>query len=414
MKYKKVLTPDGFNDCLDIHFAYTNEIKMKLHNIFTSYGYNGIKTPTLEFFEVFNNKGSMSPENIFKFIDNDGEVLALRPDITPSIARITAKNFDDKKIPFRFCYIDNSFAMKRANEGRLRELTQAGVELIGINSVESDSEVILLAINALLESGINSFKIDIGNVNFLQGILLDLKLDSKQIETIENLIINREFFDVSNYISDFNIDSTYKEFLNNLQMFKGDYKIIENAKKYAKNIISKEALDRLFEVYKFLEDSGVGEFINFDLSMIGRFDYYTGIIFYGYTENVDFSIIDGGRYDNLIANFGVDLPAVGFSIKVNELVEILFKQNNIALSRETHTLVSFSKDGRSMALQTINKLREDGLVFELSLFNDIDKSKEYAKNNGFGGILYFKDDDKVDIINIKTNEIDEVNISDLL
>lgn len=415
MKYKKILTPDGFDDCLHINFTHKNNIEVKLHNVFNSYGFNRIKSPALEYIDVFNNKGSMNLKDIFKFIDKDGEILALKPDITPSIARIVANNFNENEIPYRLCYIDNTFAQKRNYHGKAREITQAGVELIGIDSIKSDSEIILLAINSLLEAGLSNFKIEIGNVKFLQGILSDLNLHDDQVEVIQELIIKGDFAQVSNYINSIEncLEDIYIEFFDNLFLFNGQYELIEKAKKYAKNETSLLALDRLLSIYEFLVDAGVSEYVNFDLSMIGHFDYYTGLIFHGYTKGIEYSIIDGGRYDNLINNFGIDLPAIGFAIKVDGLLSGIYKQNINEFSKNTDTLISYENVGRIFALNTAQELRNDGAVVEFSLFDQLEQTIEYAKNNNFGGILHFKNDKIVQVIDIN-GDTKDVHISELL
>lgn len=414
MKYRKILTPDGFNDSLELEFAFKNDVLVKLHRIFNSYGYSRISTPTLEYLDVFNNKGSMDSKNIFKFIDKDGEILALRPDITPSIARIVSNNYDEQNVPYRLCYIENTFAQNRNYQGKSREITQAGVELIGLNTTDSDSEIILLAINCLLSNGLDDFKIEIGNVKFLQGCILDLGLTDNEKDELQKLIIKGNYAEVSNFINCLEIKKSQKSFFNNLFTYTGDINILFNAKKYAMNQISLSAIDRLIEIHKFLDDAGVSKYVCYDLSLIGHFDYYTGLIFHGYTKSVGSSILDGGRYDRLIENFGTYMPSVGFAIKANGLIDGLLKQNKLIIDRSSHTLISYNEFTRKLALQTASFLREDNGVYELSLFNDIDKTIEYAKNNGFGGVLNFKHVDFVEIIDLNNDTSNVIPISELM
>ena len=183
MIIKKLHTPEGVKDYLPSECILKTKIENNVSKVFKSFGYVPVKSPTFEYSDVFDNKGSVSDQNLYRFVDRDGSILTLRSDMTPAIARIVATTYSDKKMPIRLSYIENLFRHTVNYQGKLNEFTQAGVELIGAHSISADVEVLVMAIKAILSSGVKNFKIDLGHSNFLKGVLeemfLKLGLDGK-------------------------------------------------------------------------------------------------------------------------------------------------------------------------------------------------------------------------------------------
>ena len=163
----KIYTPDGVQDILVDDCYQKRELEQKLRNLFRSCGFNEIEPPSIEFYDVFDSESSgIMQENMFKFFDQQGRILVLRPDITVPVARITATKYKDAVYPLRFSYIGNVYRYNDYGGGKQNEFTQAGVEILGVNTPESDAEVISIAVQALKTSGLESFQIDIGQVDF--------------------------------------------------------------------------------------------------------------------------------------------------------------------------------------------------------------------------------------------------------
>lgn len=396
----KMLTPSGFRDYLEAEFHHKRHIENIIADVFRKHGYRQITSPMLEYVEVFENKGSVQ-RDIFKFIDSDGKILALRSDMTPPIARIVSTNFDETRTPIRLSYIESTFQSARKYQGKEKEFTQAGVELIGVKSIESDAEILALSIKSILKTGLQEFKVDIGNVNFLQGIIEEINLAEDESIKLQKAIIKGDFVSSEKMTKNLSIDEGLKYLLSNLPLFSGDIKILEKARQFTKN---KKSLDSLLEIeslYKALEEYDLLDYIKIDLSMIGHFDYYTGLIIHGYTKHVGYPILNGGRYDTLIENFGVSLPAVGFSIKVNELMQALFIENDNMTDKSKDILIIYTKNSRKSAVTLAENLRDDDFVVHFSLFlDDIEENKKYAKTNGISKILLVKDDKDVEEINL--------------
>lgn len=138
--------------------------------MFRSYGYYEIETPIVEFYDVFISEDEITPqETMFKFFDKEGRILVLRPDMTIPTARVAATKYKDADYPLKFSYIGNTFKYNEVGGGKQKEFTQAGIEIIGVNTPEADAEVIAAAIDCVKASGLENFQIDIGQVEFLKA-----------------------------------------------------------------------------------------------------------------------------------------------------------------------------------------------------------------------------------------------------
>lgn len=398
----KLHTPEGVKDYLPYECAFKSEIEKKVGEIFNSYGYKAVKSPTFEYMEVFDGKGSVHPRQTYKFVDRSGDVLALRSDMTPSIARIASTAYSEKDVPMRFSYIDNSFRYNEDYQGKLREFTQAGVELIGINSVQADAEVIAVAIKSLISAGVKEFLVDIGHIGFFEGIFEEANFDNEIREEIQKHIIKKEFAEVEEIANKAVVSANLRELFSSLAFLTGGFEIIEVAEKMVNNEKSKSALKRLSEIYEILKNYGFEKYVKFDLSVIGHLDYYTGIIFRGYAFGTGFSIIDGGRYDKLTGYFGAEMPAVGFAIKINQIMNALVARNNAYEIKGNDMLVVYSEKNIKKAYVIAEIYRAKGFKVENSFLGcDIEKNKEYARKNGIKIILF-----------VDENSVKEINLSD--
>jgi capsular exopolysaccharide synthesis family protein len=168
----KIYTPEGVQDILANECFFKRNLEDKIRKVFRSSGFYEVETPIVEFYDAFlAEDGITAQETMFKFFDQQGRILVLRPEITIPIARLAATKFKDVSHPLRFSYIGNTFNYKELGGGKQKEFTQAGVELLGINSPEADAEIIATAIKAVKVSGLENFQIDIGQVDFFKGLM---------------------------------------------------------------------------------------------------------------------------------------------------------------------------------------------------------------------------------------------------
>ena len=149
---QKLHTPEGVRDIYNRECAIKLALQKKLNTVLHLYGYQDIQTPTFEYFDVFRKEiGSTSIRDLYKFFDREGNILALRPDITPSIARAVATLFETENFPIRLCYAGNTFINHSSYRGRLKENTQLGAELIGVDSIEADAEMLAMVVVPLAD-----------------------------------------------------------------------------------------------------------------------------------------------------------------------------------------------------------------------------------------------------------------------
>ena len=336
-------TPEGVwdhygADCED--YLYTAAlIRRKMR----SYGFDDIRTPSFEFFDVFSGEiGTRPSRELYKFFDKEGNTLTLRPDFTPGVARCAAKYFMDEQEPMRFCYEGSVFSNTSELQGKLKESTQMGAELVCDGSAFADAEMIALLVDSLLTAGLSDFQITVGNVDYFKGLCREAGLEGKQELMLREYISGKNYFAAEELLKDLQVEEKFREQFLRISDFMKNDEEIEEARAQAGNEISANALERLALLYRLLKAYGFEKYISFDLSLLSKYRYYTGVIFRGYTYGVGEPIASGGRYDGLLSHFGKDAPAVGFMIPLDTLVEALRSQHR--LSRPKEEIITLSYD----------------------------------------------------------------------
>ncbi len=325
---KKVI-PEGMRDYTFDECERRREILKTVCDVFLNWGYREIETPTIEFYETFNNNTeSLKEEEMYKFFDNNGRILVLRPDMTVPVARVICTKLKDVSLPTRLFYNANTFRVNESMVGRRNEYIDCGVELIGADERYSDLEVLIISIETLKSIGKEDIKLEIGNVNILKAAMKEMNLNEKEKETLAELINKKSLTALNKFLIDLNLSKEYFQFLSKLPWLFGDYNIIDEAVQLAFSEEIKDSILYLKKVYNTLEELGYGEYITFDLSIVPKLNYYTGVIFNGYIQGISCRVLRGGRYDDLIKGFGRDLAAVGFSVDINSMIDS-FKINNI-------------------------------------------------------------------------------------
>ena len=322
---KKVI-PEGMRDYTFDECKSRREILNLVCDGFLKWGYKEISTPTIEFYETFNDSTeSLKEEDMYKFFDNNGKILVLRPDMTVPVARMISTKLKDLELPARLFYNANTFRVNESMIGRRNEYIDCGIELIGAKEGYSDLEVLIIAMETLKAMGKKEFKLEIGNVQILKMAMEDMNLDSTKREVLAELIDKKSLTTLNNFLTALNLSKEHFDFLARLPWLFGDYSAIDEALGLAFNEKIKESILYLKNIYEVLTELGYGNYITFDLSIVPKLNYYTGIIFNGYIEGVANRVLRGGRYDNLARNFGSDLAAVGFSVDINSIVDYLKK-----------------------------------------------------------------------------------------
>ena len=354
-------TPDGVRDVYGRECSDRKYLADKIHNIFKSFGYEDIETPTFEFFDVFAEEINASDaKQLFKFFDTEGNTLVLRPDFTPSIARCASKVMLENGDPVRVCYEGNTFLNTSNLQGKLKENYNIGVELMNDASVYADAEIIALLIDSLKSIGLSDFQVSVGDADYYKGICEEAGISDETEEKIREAIIGKNYFLAENIMIENNIPEKYKSLIIKVSEFIGSDDALDNAMTLVSNERSLAAVKRLKELYKVLTYYGVEKYVSFDLGILSKFNYYTGVIFSAYTYGVGDAIAKGGRYDNLLGKYGKDAPSIGFSIVLDDLISALYRQN-ININDETDiTTITYTEDTFKDVLAEAKKLRDAG------------------------------------------------------
>lgn len=352
-------------------FLVREELVTKLKNRFTTYGYNQVRTPAFEDYDMYSLvSGTVKTDDMIKVIDSTGQVLVLRPDVTTPIARMAALEENTVSGNLRYFYVLDVF--RQANdESRQKEHTQAGVEWLGENPPEVDAEVIMLAIHTLKDLKFPNFKIEIGHAGYFKELMEQAAFSKQETEQLQTLIQSKNLAEIEPFLNRFSLNEEIKRAIMAIPLLHGDpNQIMKQAKKYVINEDMQATLENLSEVIKLLDMYGARESVSLNLGLINHMNYYTGVIFQGFIDKVGKPILMGGRYDHLGEQFGKTLPAIGFAFHFDLLLQA-YEQNKLdATNMEEDVFQLYYDDShQENALSAACILRNKGyriLTFPLS------------------------------------------------
>jgi len=310
---------------------------------------------------------------MFKVVDDKGQILVLRPDLTMPIARLAASRFQDSPRPLKFSYLSSAFQSKNSQSLSLKEKTQAGVELIGSASLGSDLEMILLLIKTMQKVGVEEPLVDIGHADLINEIFADLKIAEKEKTELRKLLAAKNRVGIKNYLKNIELTEDAAEVLLRLpSLFGAPKKVVKELEKMPLSAETNEALETLDKLFDKLEEFDALKYITFDPMLISRHGYYTGLIFKGYANGYSNLLASGGRYDNLTEKFGVEEPAVGFALEIENLLDYLNRTENFSEDLEKRFLISYEEEGDfRLSYELAEDLRNAGFVAEV--YNGADK-----------------------------------------
>jgi len=311
--------PAGMRDWLPPEAGEKRLLINTLLDNIAQWGYQEISSPLLEYYQVFNkNEAGAGPDNLYKLIERDGSILVLRPEMTIPIARIIGGKMQGNQ-PWRLMYGEEVFRYELVQAGRQREFNQVGVELIGERGPEADSEVLALAISSLRRIGIEKFTISLGHMGVLNGLLESLSWEKSLLDELRTLILEKDFVGLHQLLEKAGLEETKKEEL--LKLLTRPLSVND-----LKSIIPglsggiQAALQEIESIIALLDVYGYSQYIQIDLSTLRSLDYYTGMVFEIYTVGIGYPIGGGGRYDNLLRQYGKDYPATGFALGIERIL----------------------------------------------------------------------------------------------
>jgi ATP phosphoribosyltransferase regulatory subunit len=320
---------------------------------------------------------------MFKFQDFDGKILALRAEMTAPVARIVTTRMSSVPEPIRLFYVTNVFRYSQSYLKREREFCQAGVELVGCNTPETDGEILSLLISSLKKVGLKQVRIDLGHASLLKDLLDSAGLNKEQKGSFQNLLSCRDALNLRNFMEQNGFSSELREAFLQLSCCRRLDEISSisiNKQKYSK---ANKHLDNILELQEILVDYDIEDMVFFDFSLTKQIEYYTGIVFEASVPNLGLPLGGGGRYDNFIEKFGkLKLPATGFALEIGKLLQALTAQG-FKFPRETQTKIIVTSESRNTAVEAVKLLREAGVITSLEITRrNLEKTIDYGKLAG--------------------------------
>jgi ATP phosphoribosyltransferase regulatory subunit len=406
-------TPEGFRDIFGRQCDKKRYVERRIEKKFRSYGYQNIETPSMEFQDVFSREVGTTPEReLYRLFDRDGNLLALRPDFTPSVARSVARYFAEETGPIRLCYSGSVFQNNSRYQGRLHETTQMGVELIGEDSAEADAEIIALTVQAMKEAGLTQFQVSIGHVDFFRALVEEAGLSDETAEQLRELLLAQNRFGAKEQIEKLNLRHDLQNAFESIPELFGDVSILDRVRKLTDNRRARRVCDRLRTICETLRVYGVEQYVTFDLGMLSAYQYYTGVVFRAYTYGTGDAIIKGGRYDSLLERYGKKSPAIGFTTEIDALLTALDRQGIEIPIRDMKTMVLYPRELEASCVRYAEHQRARGIDVACVRFDPdlrLDDYRSYGARNQFGGIIYFRSEQEVYAINIETGQTERLD-----
>jgi ATP phosphoribosyltransferase regulatory subunit len=305
--------PPGTRDILPAEMRELRRLQGALSSVFERYGYGEVATPTIEYDEVLARGDERGAPVAYRFFDADGELLALRTDMTVPIARLVATRLASEEPPFRLSYFANAYRAVRPQRGQMREFTQAGVELVGPEAPDGTAEVVEVLSAALDAAGLTRAVIGLGDADLYRQLLAELDVPSERRDVILELLAVHDLVGLEREVDALRLDAGERETLLRLPNLRGGAEVLDEARELGGAAVER-ATQRLAATYAALSDRGVGGRISLDLGLLRDLGYYTGAILEVYDPAVGHILGGGGRYDELAGRFGRPLPAAGFAL----------------------------------------------------------------------------------------------------
>ncbi len=316
-------TPEGSSDRLFAECAAWRRVQGAVTGLFKRRGYSELMTPETEYYDLFVEAGYPLPqESMMKVIDRSGRILAMRPDNTTPIARLTAAKLRTQPLPQRLYYNQNVYRSDDAHTGKSAEVAQCGVELIGAAGLRADLEILAMAIQAVEAAGVEDFCLELGCASYFAALAGQLDAPEREVEAMRRCIEAKNFTGYAELLAPYSGTPAGRAMARIGRLF-GGVEVLEEARSLCTSEQAVEALDLLQALYDGLCAAGLGDRVRFDLGLVQRLDYYTGIVFRGFARGSGSVVLSGGRYDKLIGRLGYDVPAVGFAVDVAALSRCL-------------------------------------------------------------------------------------------
>ena len=378
---RKFATTPGTRDVLPPESTRLLEVQAEIRDRFKLFGFREVVTPVLEYSEVIEEHGLRDAS--YKLFDQDNQMVLLRPEMTTPIARLVAQRLANDPPPHKLSYVLPAYRRASVGRGQSAELYQAGVEVVGSASPREDAATIALLVDVLESLGLEApsdVAVVLGQSAFYSGYLRHVAPDAAT--TVTAALAAKDLVAVDAIARDLPVDAAAG--VRGIPRLVGpatDGYLLEEAGRFAVGEEAGAALENLREILRHLGAHGALDAVILDLGLIGRHEYYTGVVYEAYAAGLGFTIANGGRYDNLLKRFGKELPATGFAIYLERLLSVLPEEEPSPLL----VLVGGDLDG----IEAAAALRENGVpVLHLSEDLAPEAAAEYARSVDAAWISY--------------------------
>lgn len=386
MKNNIMFTPEGTKDFLFSESSAMDYICGIIENIFVTYGFKRVITPGLEFYDVFSLPCSgISQESMFKTTDNKGRILVARPDSTLPIARMVSTRIKNRTLPVRLYYKQAVYRNNPTLTGRRNEFLQMGIELVGAKGKRADLEILTAAIKCLRAVS-DDFRIELGHASVFDALSAEMSIDEGYKEKIRESIESKNYSALNNLLDKLAPGKAVSAIRSLPSLFGGE-EVFDKAYDICRGTAAESALSYLHGIYGDLSPLGLGDKLIIDLGLVQRNDYYTGIVFTGYIAGIGDAVISGGRYDELLSEFGAPMGAAGFAVDTDAITLKHLADNNQSYSDNPDVLV-FARDGSEIeGITLVEKLNNDGTRAQFSVLETLEQTRQFAESRGIKRVI---------------------------
>lgn len=386
MKALRKITPEGTKDLLFEACQAQRDTERTLSELFLRRGYHEVLTPGFEYFDLFRLPGASIPvEEMYKMVDSNGRILAMRADSTLPIARMTAARLQGISLPIRLFYNQTIYRNRPDLSGHNHERPQMGIELLGAKGLMADLEVLSLAV-AALNATAKDFRLELGNAALFQSLigLVDPREEEKlEIQTAIESKNDAALCACLRRLP----QSAAVEALRQLPKLFGGVEVLKQAKALCLTPETEAMRREMKQLYGVLDQLGLGDRLMLDLGMAQKNDYYTGVIFNAYTQNLGEPLLVGGRYDKLLTQFDAPMPAIGFSLNTQALAQGLLEKREEGQNAVPDQLIFAQPGFEAAAIRAASEAAMTGLVCELALCDTVSQAIANAKARNVPAVL---------------------------
>ena len=391
-------------------------------NVSVQAGFEEYDTCVLEHEELYIRKaGDEISKQLYSFEDKGGRRLSLRPEMTPSLARLVLQHKKSLSFPIKWFSMPQCFRYERMTKGRRREHFQWNADIIGQAEIVAEAEILMLLISACELMGLSAkeIRVFINDRRILNSILSQISVPQETHSEVLVIMDKRDKISIealSKLLQDIGMSTTQVDQLN-------EYLLKSDLIELKKDLNDTQGIDELQNLMDMMETAGFSDYLQFDISIVRGLSYYTGAVFeVNSPAKQHRAICGGGRYDSLLSTYGGEIvPAVGFGFGDVVVLDVLKDLERFPeLPRKLdYTIIPFATEQVGTALNIAAILRQQGSTVDCNF--SMKKMKKTLQQAGESGaakaILLFPDElseNKVVIRDLRLHEQNPIKITDLL